>query len=313
MTTPVEPLRPTLDCLNAAFANDPSAIHALIVNRVPCNQALVDHPFIIVEASPVLANKNYQVGALGLINGILTANGLPRVAVMFQDVPGEEQKRIVGFCEYKPPEAATADRKQDANFREQYSADKERRYELLDRHHVTGPPLNPDELSELQMLCNRVTPLPRLQYGKVSWTNVDNDLRGALITKKHTDGNLTALENEMLAMLQEKAKEYADQVAPITPLPPELENLVHKESWKPPQGTKIMETSGLDTAAALKLMRDLILQGIYSSVILAGRSMNIVGIHGGVLHLRDAETGESYCVQVDELTQQRLTLYLLPK
>ncbi len=90
-----------VDCLNTAFQADPNAIHALIVNRVPCNKALADHPDVVVDNPPVIEGEHYSVGALGLVNGILTANGLPRIGAKFEPMPSDHEGRfkIVGFCE----------------------------------------------------------------------------------------------------------------------------------------------------------------------------------------------------------------------
>jgi len=94
-------LSKTVECLNSAFAADPNAIHALVVNRVPCNQALADHPHVVVDNPPVIEGQHFSVGALGLVNGILTANGLPRIGVKFEPMPSDQEGRfkIVGFCE----------------------------------------------------------------------------------------------------------------------------------------------------------------------------------------------------------------------
>lgn len=94
-------LSKAVECLNSAFAADPNAIHALMVNRVPCNQALADHPDVVVDNPPVIEGQHFSVGALGLVNGILTANGLPRIGVKFEPMPSDHEGRfkIVGFCE----------------------------------------------------------------------------------------------------------------------------------------------------------------------------------------------------------------------
>ena len=94
-------LSKTVECLNSAFAADPNAIHALVVNRVPCNQALADHPHVVVDNPPVIEGQHFSVGALGLVNGILTANGLPRIGVKFEPMPSDQEGRfkIVGFGE----------------------------------------------------------------------------------------------------------------------------------------------------------------------------------------------------------------------
>jgi len=95
----------TVDCLNAAFAADPNAIHALLVNRVPCRAALADDPYVQVNDSPVLDPGSFQVGALGLINGILAANGLPLVASKWGDTVDEQGRhKLLGFCLYEPPQ-----------------------------------------------------------------------------------------------------------------------------------------------------------------------------------------------------------------
>ena len=88
-----------LTLLNSAFNADPSAMHALIVNRVPCNNELADDPFIMVEASQVLLEESYSVGMLGVLNGVLNALGQPMVAAKFEEIDGKN--KLVGFCEYK--------------------------------------------------------------------------------------------------------------------------------------------------------------------------------------------------------------------
>lgn len=110
----------TVAALNAAFEADPNAIHALVCNRVPCNEALADDPFVVVEApaplntghrltdapqSLQMPRPHYQVGALGLINAVLAANGLPLIAVKFAPIEGSPgENSVVGFCEYKLPD-----------------------------------------------------------------------------------------------------------------------------------------------------------------------------------------------------------------
>src|SRR5687767_9721629 len=64
-----------LKVLQRAFEADPSALHCLIVNRVPCNQKLADDPSVVVEGDRVLEGLNPQVGMLGILNGILSEAG----------------------------------------------------------------------------------------------------------------------------------------------------------------------------------------------------------------------------------------------
>lgn len=107
-------LSKTAECLNSAFAADPNAIHALIVNRVPCNQALVDHPQIYVDMLTVVDSSMAQATLLGVLNGVLVANGLPRVATKWTTESDEQGRRkLLGFCDYaediqkQQPEPAT--------------------------------------------------------------------------------------------------------------------------------------------------------------------------------------------------------------
>lgn len=96
-------------CLNTAFQADPDAIHALTRNRVPCNAALANHPYVVVDANVALNKvedgtlqiEHFSVGAIGLLNGVLTAIGLPRVAWVIEDGPGN-RRTFTGFTEYRP-------------------------------------------------------------------------------------------------------------------------------------------------------------------------------------------------------------------
>jgi hypothetical protein len=94
-------IQTVVDLLNNAFKSDPSAIHALMVNRVPCNEQLADDPFIVVETPPVLTGDHFQVGALGLINGVLGSLGMPRVALTYSDKDSNGRSKILGFTIYE--------------------------------------------------------------------------------------------------------------------------------------------------------------------------------------------------------------------
>jgi len=75
-----------VDTLNMAFENDQQALYHLMINHVQCNKALADHPTIEVGKIPVLNKPDaYRVGTIGCINGVLSALGLPRVCVIFED------------------------------------------------------------------------------------------------------------------------------------------------------------------------------------------------------------------------------------
>ena len=104
----------TVAALNAAFEADPNAIHSLICNRVPCNSDLAEDPFVVVESPPVLRDGNWQVGAMGLINGVLAANGLPLVASKFTDEQDSEGRvKLLGFCEYVPAKSSSGNLEKD--------------------------------------------------------------------------------------------------------------------------------------------------------------------------------------------------------
>lgn len=90
-----------VEVLQSAYDADPAAIHALICNRVPCNNALADHPTVVVDANRVAVGESYAVGLLGVLNGVCTALTDKRVAVHFSEAADEEGcRRILGFCEY---------------------------------------------------------------------------------------------------------------------------------------------------------------------------------------------------------------------
>lgn len=104
MTTKTTPMdrafAKVLRCLNSAFKADPAAIHCLMCAMIPCKgKGLYKHPHVIVGGSKTSGGA-YTVSPLGLINGILTAGGMPRVAMNWVPVknpkrPGEH--RFDGF------------------------------------------------------------------------------------------------------------------------------------------------------------------------------------------------------------------------
>lgn len=79
-----------LEVLNSAVKADKNAIHALLCNRVPCNEQLADHPTIVVLESP----GGFQVGLLGIINGISDK----RIVAKWSD-----DNEFLGFDYYAPP------------------------------------------------------------------------------------------------------------------------------------------------------------------------------------------------------------------
>jgi hypothetical protein len=67
------------DLLNEMLKMDYSCTHALINNRVQCNQALADHPTVQVRQY----EKNHlpKVGLLGILNGLFGPQGQIRMIV----------------------------------------------------------------------------------------------------------------------------------------------------------------------------------------------------------------------------------------
>lgn len=63
-----------VNLLNDALKTDPRAIDALLCTRVPCNQAMVDHPYIVVGAKNDRGDYP-TLGVLGLLNGIAGLDG----------------------------------------------------------------------------------------------------------------------------------------------------------------------------------------------------------------------------------------------
>jgi len=85
--------------LNEAYRRDPLAMHALMMNRVPCSDQLADDPCVVVDTPGIAYGEPvHLVGALGLINGVLNALGVGRVAGQFDD----DSDFLQGFQRYKP-------------------------------------------------------------------------------------------------------------------------------------------------------------------------------------------------------------------
>ena len=95
---PTEQMTDILDCLNSAFKADPNAIHCLISHRIPCNTELAEHPDVVVGIN-ALAGAGDTVGTIGLLNGVLSALGVEKIAVEFGPGPDGKQK-MLGFVPY---------------------------------------------------------------------------------------------------------------------------------------------------------------------------------------------------------------------
>lgn len=97
-----------MEYLQSVFDADPSATHALMVNRVPTNQAMIEHPTAICEAAPFAGdpNDNPVLGLLGVFNGFLSRLGLPAdhlIAMKWRNDSSEDHPVFTGFQHYTPP------------------------------------------------------------------------------------------------------------------------------------------------------------------------------------------------------------------
>lgn len=99
-----DPTDDAVDYLQSCFEADPVAMHCLMVNRIPVNQALADHQHALCEHVRVLPSAHYTITALGLLNGLLTHLGYGLVAGQFDD-----NNKLVGFQKYNPPEPQEAE------------------------------------------------------------------------------------------------------------------------------------------------------------------------------------------------------------
>jgi hypothetical protein len=88
--------------LNEIHSHDPEALKALISSRVPCNEALANHPSVQVGIHDGVT----KVGLLGIINGIVGTipegekAGWGYVAAVFDD----DEKTLTGFRRTDHPE-----------------------------------------------------------------------------------------------------------------------------------------------------------------------------------------------------------------
>ena len=108
--------------LNSLVAIDPYAMAELLCIRVPCNQALADHPSVQVAAGgersgyTFIAPNTFRVGMLGVLNGFCgTLDDGPRkgwgpIAAIYDDgklLRFERSEVAAVEDEKKPAETAT--------------------------------------------------------------------------------------------------------------------------------------------------------------------------------------------------------------
>jgi len=75
----------TLAFLNELKDADSQAVKALIETRVPCNEALADHPTVQVHVRE--GEPGFSVGLLGVLNGLIgaDADGWGFICVILND------------------------------------------------------------------------------------------------------------------------------------------------------------------------------------------------------------------------------------
>ena len=89
-----------LRVLNKAYTADPAAIHSIVNLRVPCNQILADHPTIQVGVNQFGSNESFDVGLVGILNGIIEAATGQRIAVA---ISNDGEGTVSGFIAYNQP------------------------------------------------------------------------------------------------------------------------------------------------------------------------------------------------------------------
>lgn len=85
-----------IERLNSMVAVDPDAMLRLIKQRVPCNEALADHPTCQVDFDEDRGPAGvYVVGLLGVLNGILgkDSEGWGYLCAVLD----EDQTKLTGF------------------------------------------------------------------------------------------------------------------------------------------------------------------------------------------------------------------------
>lgn len=90
-----------ISTLNEIHAQDPSVLAALIENRVPCNDALSEHPTVQVEyRDPKDPDMGCKVGFLGILNGVLGT--IPGTQIGYITADFEKDGTLIDFQMSKP-------------------------------------------------------------------------------------------------------------------------------------------------------------------------------------------------------------------
>lgn len=93
MIKPSVTITEVVEFLNGLNRLDPVAMTALVENRVHCNIAVADHPTVQVSTRKDEDGEGYEVGLLGIINGIFgtDAKGWGPIAAEY------DEGRIIRF------------------------------------------------------------------------------------------------------------------------------------------------------------------------------------------------------------------------
>lgn len=80
--------------LNRLFEKDPAIAHYLLCNRIPVGLDIANDEYIFVDRNLVIPER-YNLGILGILNGILAENQhQDRIAAKFD----KETRTFLGFC-----------------------------------------------------------------------------------------------------------------------------------------------------------------------------------------------------------------------
>ena len=78
-----------LQLLNTLQLHDPEACASLMSHKVQVSEAIASHPDFVCQTA---RGGKVQLGMLGMINGLLTKSGNPKVAVIVDD-----DGAVIGF------------------------------------------------------------------------------------------------------------------------------------------------------------------------------------------------------------------------
>lgn len=96
--------QPVVDLMNSAGAADAQAIRDLIAARVPCNDAMLNHPTIQCGYQNDDQSLPAEVGMLGILNGIVAemSAGQERLYFITDDDPAVPVQFAVATPETHP-------------------------------------------------------------------------------------------------------------------------------------------------------------------------------------------------------------------